>query len=106
MSEPASYEDVLATLLALVGREVELVVISDIRPTRRIVSAQGMLRAGPELGEGTDALLPIAVGGFDVALKRSWVDAGWCDPDGPWLALLFEGGVLVEIDPVADIESP
>ena len=100
---PCSYAEVLATLLALVEREVELTVRSEAHGSRQLVVARGRLEAGPELDLDEDALIPIAVGQAEVALKRSWVERAWCDPDAPSLALRFAGGVLVELDPVEEV---
>jgi len=44
------------------------------------------------------------VGGIDLVLKRAWLANAWSGRSRSWLALLFEGDVLVEIEWVADSE--
>lgn len=101
-SEACTYAEALATLLALVGSEVELSVTAQARPSRQLVSSRGALNAGPELGTDEDALIPFDVGGVQLALKAAWLECAWRELGGASLALLFEGGVLVELDRVAD----
>jgi hypothetical protein len=100
--DPCGYPEVLATLLELVGREVELSVLASQQGARELVSLRGLLEAGPELGSDEDSLMPVAVGDGQLALKDAWIERAWRDPGGPALALLFSGGVLVEIEPVAE----
>ena len=99
---PCSYAQVLATLLALVGAEVELTVSAKPRLSRHLICGRGVLNAGPELGSDEDALIPVRVGGTDLVLKRAWLVSAWRGRSRSWLALLFEGDVLVEIERVAD----
>jgi hypothetical protein len=96
--EPCAYSDVLARLLELIGTEVEISVTAQRRPARQLIAAVGRLEAGPELGGDDDPLLPIAVGGVELAVKDGWVKSAWRDPRDSSLALLFHGGVLVEIE--------
>lgn len=95
---PCTFTEALATLLSLVDREVELSVRAESSPTRQLVFASGPLRAGPELGIELDALIPVSVGGVELALKGAWIESAWRDESESSLALLFRGGVLVELD--------
>ena len=101
---PCSYAQVLATVLGLVGAEVELTVSGKPRVSRQLIYGRGVLNAGPELGSDEDALIPVRVGGIDLVLKRAWLANAWSGRSRSWLALLFEGDVLVEIEWVADSE--
>ena len=97
-SEPCSYAEALAALLALVGSEVELTVTAKARSSRQLLAARGPLDAGPELGTDEDSLIPLSMGDAEIALKRAWLKGAWRSGSGSHLALLFEGGVLVEIE--------
>ncbi len=97
-SRPCTYGEALVTLLALVDREVELSVRAESSPTRQLAFASGPLRAGPELGTEPDALIPVSVGDVELALRGAWIENAWRDDSESSLALLFRGGVLVELD--------
>jgi len=101
-SRPCTYSEALVALLALVDREVELSVRAESSPTRQLVFASGPLRAGPELGTEPDALIPVSVGEVELALKGAWIERAWRDGSDTSLALLFRGGVLVELDLVRE----
>jgi len=101
-SEPCTFQEVLAALMALIGEEVELTVTPASRSARSLVFAQGILRAGPVLGSGEDTLVAVWIGNADLALKRSWLERAWRSPSGSWLELLFVDGVMVEIDRVEE----
>ncbi len=102
--EACSYPEALAALLALVESEVELTVTAKARSSRQLLVARGVLDAGPELGTDEDALIPLAVGEAEVALKGAWLEGAWRSRSGSHLALLFEGGVLVEIERASKLE--
>ena len=89
-------------MLALVGADVELTVSAKPRLSRHLVFGRGVLNAGPELGSDDDALIPVRVGNTDLVLRRAWLASAWRGRSRSWLALLFEGDVLVEIERVAD----
>jgi hypothetical protein len=95
---PCAYSEALVTLLALVGRVVDLSVRAESVSTRQLVFASGPLRAGPELGSEPDALIPVSVGDVELALKEAWIERAWKDGTDTSLALLFAGGLLVELD--------
>lgn len=104
-SEPCTYAEALAALLALVGSEAELTVTAQARSSRPLLSARGMLGAGPELGTEDDALIPLTVGESELALNGAWLERAWRSRSGSQLALLFEGGVLVEIEGAPEPET-
>lgn len=100
--ERCGWGEVLAALLALAGRRVELIVTAATCPWRQILAINGVLETGPEIGSGEDALIAVRVGEGCLALKRGWLERAWCGAGSSELALLFGGGVLVEIEPLAE----
>lgn len=103
--ERCGWQSVLAALLALSGQRVELVVTAAACPWRQILAIDGVLETGPEIGTGEEAMIVASVGEGCLALKRGWLEQAWCGGLGPELALLFHGGVLVEIDPAGGADQ-
>lgn len=100
--EPCGFAELLAALLGLVGETVVLSVFAHEQTGRLLATTEGRLEAGVELGTDDDSLLPIRVGETELMVKAGWLERSWRDPSDASLAVLFHGGVVVEIEPAPE----